>query len=222
MYNKKYKNISITSTLLNINDVLKRTYMLLSGTILFSALTCLISIKLDIKPINIILMLILNIGLLILIHTLKNNTIRLSLVFSFTGLNGCYIAPIINSIANTHNGTEIIMLSLTLTGVMFFTLSVYALTTKKNLTNLQGFLTIGLITIIATFIIYLITNMQVFNLIFSGAIIIFSSCYILYTINEIINNNDIDYISATINLYLDIYNIFINLLSILRHVISKD
>ena len=154
MYNKRYSKINVTSTLLRINESLKKTYMLLSATILFSATACLIGINLHVKPINGIILVCLNIALLILIHYLKNNTLRLSLVFAFTGINGYYLAPIINSMTNTHNGTEIIMLSLTLTGLIFFTLSIYALTTKRNLTNLQGFLTIGFFVIMALLFIH--------------------------------------------------------------------
>lgn len=222
MYNKRYNKISITSTLLRINDSLKKTYMLLSATILFSATACLIGINLHVKPINGIVLFCLNIALLILIHYLKHNTLRLSLVFAFTGINGYYLAPIINNMTNTQNGTEIIMLSLTLTGLIFFTLSIYALTTKRNLTNLQGFLTIGFFVIIALFIINFFINMTILSLILSGVIITFSACCILYRTNDIVNNNDSDYISATISLYLDIYNIFINLVLILRQIVSKD
>lgn len=201
---------------LEINNVLSKTLILLSSTILFSIIMSLLSIKLHTKPS--ILLFLLNFIILFLIDYSKNLYIKLSLVYIFTGLSGYILGPTINYILGIKNGSEILIFSLLITASSFFLLAFYTIITKKNFKYLHTFLLIGFIFIIGFVIANIFIKLTILNLMISGLIIIFSSAMILYTISNILNGIEQDYISATINLYLSIYNIFSSIL----HIFSNN
>lgn len=202
----KIKNLN------NVNKMMQNTFMLLSATIMFSAITSLLSVMYQNN--HAIICLLTAFITLFLINIIKYNLIRLALVFVFTGLLGCSLGPVIHLFMHTNNGNNILVLSLTITGISFFLLSMYAIITKRNLQFLDNFLFIGSIIIISCIIINILFNITMLHLMLAGFIMIFSAGTILYTVNGIIRENETDYISATITLYLQIYNIFLSLLTI--------
>lgn len=216
-YIKKKENVFY-----DINAVAKNTYLLLSMTIILSAIMAAISIKLNINKISAIYYFIISIGLLYSIEKFKDSIIGLLLVFIFTSFEGLYLGPILKPIISTKNGQELIILSLTLTGFIFLSLSIYVLISKKNFEFLKGFILIGFITIIGLFLSSFFIKIIIINALISGLIIILSSSIILYETSSIINGEETNYISATINLYLQIYNIFLNILNLLNIFSSKE
>lgn len=206
----------------DINKVAKNTYLLLSITILFSALMSIISIKMNFEKINILYYFIISLGLLFLIDRFKNSYIGLILVFIFTGFIGMFIGPILKPLLNTQSGQNLISVSLFLTGFIFFALSIYVLISKKNFDFLKGFIFIGFIAIISLVILSFFLNMYLIHALISGFIIIISSALILYETSSILNGEEENYISATISLYLQIYNIFFSILNLLNIFSSKD
>lgn len=219
-YNYYIKTKEVTFD--EINKVIKNTYMLLSLTILFSALMSVISIKMGFKHINIIVYMLMSISLLVLINLFKDNWIGLVMVFLFTGFEGLYLGPIIKLFLNSQSGQELLTISLLLTGSIFFTLSAYVHITKKNFNFINGFILIGLILILGLILISFFIKTTLVQLLISGLIIILSSSIILYETSNIIHNKEQNYISATISLYLQIYNIFLSILSILNIFSSKE
>ncbi|HFL8819527.1 MAG TPA: Bax inhibitor-1 family protein [Candidatus Azoamicus sp. OHIO2] len=198
--------------LVDINKVMKNTFMLLSSTIAFSTFTALIGIIH--KNSYALPCFIISFLLLFFINVIKQNAIRLFLVFIITGLLGYSTGPLINFVLHTKNGEELIFMSLFITAGSFFLLSIYTIITKKNFQFLNSFLFIGFIIIVFCILSNIIFNIHILHLIISGFIIISSAATILYTLSEIIHSNEHDYISATITLYLQIYNIFLSLLNI--------
>ena len=205
-----------TDKLENINNVAKNTYMLLSMTILFSALMAFVSIKTNAYKVNLLYYFIISFSLLILINIFKNSIIGLLLVFAFTGFLGYELGPLLKVYLNTKTGENLIIISLSTTGFIFLFLSSYILISKKNLEFLRGFILTGTIAIIILIIISLFIKITLIQAVLSGAIIILSSAIILHTTNEIIQGEEKNYILATISLYIQIYNIFINLLNLLN------
>ncbi len=203
-----------------INKVLINTYLLLSSTILFSAFMAFISIKFHSKPISFFSMLLIYFSLLFLINFFKKSILSLFFVFLLTGFMGYYIGPFINNFLSMKNGTQIIFISLSLTGFMFFFLSFFTFITKKNFNFLNNFLFIGSVIIIFCIFFNIFFNIKLLSVLICGLVIIFSSGIILYEISSIINNGETDYINITISLYLSLYNIFLSLLNIIG--ISND
>ena len=211
-----------TDKLENINNVAKNTYLLLSMTILFSALMAFVSIKTNAYKVNLLYYFIISFSLLILINIFKNSIIGLLLVFAFTGFLGYELGPLLKVYLNTKTGENLIIISLSTTGFIFLFLSSYILISKKNLDFLRGFILTGTIAIIILIIISLFIKITLIQAVLSGAIIILSSAIILHTTNEIIQGEEKNYILATISLYIQIYNIFINLLNLLNIFSSKE
>ena len=100
--------------------------------------------------------------------------------------------------------------------------SAYALTTKRDLSFLNGMLLAGFVVLLVGMVANIFLQMPLLSLAMSGMFILFSTGVILLTTQSIIRGGETNYISATISLYVSIYNIFISLLSILGIMNSND
>ena len=193
------------------NDVLANTYKLLSMTLMFSAFTGYISVYMGIGHINPLISIPVSLGLLFLIEKFKNSSYGILLTFVFTGFDGIIIGPTLNSLVSNGMGDAVIT-SLIGTAVIFFSLSAYILHTKKDMSFMIG----GLVTLAVISLALIITSIFItstlLNLVVSGAVMLMSVGFILYTTSEIVNNKDVNYIDATIELYLSIYNMFLSLI----------
>ncbi|MGR3983888.1 MAG: Bax inhibitor-1 family protein, partial [Gammaproteobacteria bacterium] len=102
-----------------INSVLKNTYMLLSMTLLFSALMAGVAMALQVPPLGLIITLVGWFGLLFLTTKFRNSALGLPLVFAFTGFLGFTIGPIVNIYMNAlPNGGQVVMTALGGTGII--------------------------------------------------------------------------------------------------------
>lgn len=208
----------------NINKTFQYTYLLLSITILFSALTAIISIKNNFQGINIFLYFIAIITLLFLLNASKNNTFfGIILTFIFTGFLGYMTGPVINAHLSMKNGKEAIVLSLIFSGTIFLILSLYSVISKKNFNLLENFLFTASIIIFLCIIINIFIKIKILSLTIFGLIAISSTFFILFELSRIINGGENNYILATISLYIQIYNLFMSLINIVLYFINmKD
>ena len=201
---------------LSTNKVLRNTYLLLGLTFLFSAFTAYASFATNARPINPFFFFIGIYGLMFLTNTLRNSVWGLASVFAFTGFLGYSIGPILNVyMASFTNGPQLIATALGGTGLIFFALSGYVLTTRKDFSYLRGFLFVAaMLAILAMFSSYLL-NIPALSLAISAAFVLISSGLILFQTSEIIHGGETNYISATVSLFVSIYNLFLSLLNLL-------
>jgi len=203
------------------NKVLRNTYILLSMTLLFSALTAFISYTMNISVVNPFITLGLYFITLYLTTKNKNNASGIFWVFCLTGVLGFTLGPILNIyINNLSNGTEIVATALMLTGIIFLSLSAYVNFTKKDFSFIGGFVTSGIILAFVAIIVLLISSMMgyyfpLMMLGISGLFALLMCGLILYQTSSIINGGETNYIMATLTLYISIYNLFTSLLHIL-------
>jgi modulator of FtsH protease len=101
------------------------------------------------------------------------------------------------------------------TALTFMTASAYALTTKRDLSFISGMLMAGFVVILVGMVASIFIHMPMLHLAMSGLFVLFSTGSILLTTQQIVRGGETNYISATITLYVSIYNLFISLLSIL-------
>lgn len=202
--------------------VLRNTYMLLAMTLAFSALTAGISMSIGIGfGVSMIMSLSALAIVWLVLPKVANSVMGLPVVFLFTGLLGASLGPILNRYLAMQGGTEIVMQALGGTAVIFFALSAYVTTTKKDFTFMRGFLFTGLILVIVGAIGAMIASwafgvdVSGFSLMISGAVVLLMSGFILYDTSSIIRGEQTNYIMATVGLYLNIYNLFTSLLHIL-------
>lgn len=203
-------------SVLATNKVLRNTYLLLGLTFMFSAFTAYMSYATHARPMNILLMLVGVYGLMFLTQTLRNSPWGILAVFAFTGFLGYTLGPILNSyIANYSNGHQLIATALGGTGMIFFALSGYALTTRKDFSFLSGFLFVAIMVALLAMIAGIFFQTPALQLAISAMFVLISSGLILFQTSEIIHGGETNYISATVTLFVSIYNLFLSLLQLL-------
>jgi len=198
------------------NKVLKNTYILLSMTLLFSALTAGLSMTMTVAP---GMAMFSSLGALALIWLVlprtQNSTAGIFVVFAITGLLGFGLGPMLSYYLAIPGGGRIVGTALGGTGIVFLGLSGYALTSKRDFSFMGGFLFAGLIVVLIAAVANIFLAMPVLQLTISGAIVMLMSGLILFDTSRIINGGETNYIRATVGLYLNIYNLFIALLNLL-------
>ena len=200
---------------IELNRVLKNTYLLLSLTLLFSALTAGISMAMNLPYMGAVITLVGYFGLLFLTSKFQNSALGLVFVFALTGFMGLTLGPILNLyITNYSNGGQIVATALGGTGIIFVGLSTYVLVTKKDFSFIGGMLFAGILVAFLGALVTLIWPMPALSLAISAMFMLLMSGLILFQTSQIINGGETNYISATVTLYVAIYNIFLSLLHI--------
>lgn len=197
------------------NKVLKNTYMLLGMTLAFSAATAGIAMALGLPPMAGLMLMVVGFGLLFVVNRMADSAKGLPAIFAFTGIMGAALGPTLNYYVALPGGPSMIMQALGGTALVFFSLSAYALTSRKDFSYMGGFLMTGLIVAIVAIIANIFMGIPALSLTISAAIIMIMSGLILFDTSRIINGGETNYIRATVSLYLNIYNLFINILHLL-------
>jgi len=204
------------ASILATNKMLRNTYMLLSMTLLFSALTAGASMALNLPHPGMIITMVGYFGLLFLTTKFSNSAWGLACVFALTGFMGLTLGPILNMyIENFSNGTELVMTALGGTGAIFLGLSAYALTTRKDFSFMGGFLMVGVLVAFLAGLGAMVFAIPALSLAVSAMFILLMSGMILYQTSDMIHGGETNYILATVSLYVSIYNLFLSLLQIL-------
>ncbi len=220
-------NVSVLSnkaeSALATNKVLRNTYLLLGATFIFSAFTAFLSTAAHTRQLNPLLFIVGAYGLIFLTQALRNSAWGLVSVFAFTGFMGYTLGPILNMfLLHYANGGQLVGTALGGTGVIFFALSGYALTTRQDFSYLGGFLFVGMMVAFLAMIGGIFFQIPALQLMVSAAFMLISSGLILFQTSEIIHGGETNYISATVSLYVSIYNVFISLLNILGAFSGRD
>lgn len=198
-----------------INKVLANTYALLSATLIFSAITAGISMAMNVPPLGLITLLF-YFGLLFWVHIARNSVWGIVATFALTGFLGFTLGPILNFyISAFSNGTELVMLSLGGTGIIFVAMTAFAMKSGRSFSNLGKTLTIGILIAFVASIANIFFAIPALSLAISSVFVILMSGMILYQTSEIINGGERNYILATITLYVSLYNLFLSLLHLL-------
>jgi len=197
------------------NKVVRNTYLLLSMTLLFSAMTAGISVALNLPHPGLILTLVGYFGLLFATSKFRNSGLGIVFVFALTGFMGLTLGPIISAYLSLPSGGQIVMNAMAATGVIFISLSAYALTTKKDFSFMGGFLMVGIIVAFLAGLGALFFEMGALSLVVSAMFVLLMSGLILYETSNIIHGGETNYIMATTTLYVAIFNLFTSLLHLM-------
>jgi modulator of FtsH protease len=211
-----------TTGLISTNKVLKNTYMLLGMTLAFSALTATMAMAMNLSHTVALVLTLVGFGLLFVVNRMADSAKGLPAIFAFTGVMGASLGPMLNYYVALPGGPALVMQALGGTALVFFGLSAYALTTRKDFSYMGGFLMVGLIVAIVASIANIFLGIPALSLTISAAIIMIMSGLILFDTSRIINGGETNYIRATVSLYLNIYNLFIHLLHLLTALTGGD
>ena len=203
------------------NKVLRNTYMMLSLTMIPTVIGAFIGMSMNFSfmaehPImGALLMFGAMMGMLFAVTALRNSVWGVVALLGFTLLAGVFLGPILQVALHLKNGAQLIGIAAGGTGIIFFSLATIATVTKKDFSFMGKFLFIGLILLVVASLANMFFAIPVLSLTISAIAVLIFSAYILYDISQIVNGGETNYVMATLSLYLDIYNIFINLLSLL-------
>ena len=213
-YRTKAMPQGIESTALdaNVAKVLRNTYLLLSITLAFSAVMAGVAMAINAPYFGLWTLLPYFICLW-MVEKNKNNGSGIVWVFALTGWMGFTLGPILSMFLAV-KGAEPIVMALGSTALIFFASSAYVLTTKKNLNFMTGFLMTGMLVAFVAAIANYFLQIPALSLTVSAVFAFLSSAIIMWQTSAIIHGGERNYISATVTLFVMIYNLFISLLQI--------
>ena len=211
-----------TEATLASNKVIRNTYMLLSMTLLFAAVTAATSVALKLPHPGLIITLVGYFGLLFATHKLQNSGWGLVSVFALTGFMGYTLGPIVSHYLGLPNGGQTVMMAMAGTAAIFLGLSAYALTTRKDFSFMGGFLMVGILVAFLAGLGAIFFQVPALSLTVSAAFVLLMSGLILYETSNIIHGGETNYVMATVSLFVSIFNLFTSLLQLLGFANSSE
>jgi FtsH-binding integral membrane protein len=160
-------------------------------------------------------------GLFMGIAANRNSALGVILLLVLTGFMGVMLGPILQVALHLRNGAQIVGLAAGGTGVIFMSLAGIATVSKKDFGFLSNFLFVGLILLIVASLVNVFLHIPAFALALSAISVLIFSGYILFDVSRIVHGGETNYVMATLALYLDIYNLFINLLTLLMALLGN-
>ena len=206
---------------LSTNKVLRNTYMLLGLSMIPTVIGAVIGMNMNLAfmaqhPImSFVGMLAVMFGLFWGISANRDNGLGVVLLLVATGFFGLMLGPILQVALHLKNGAQLVGMAAGGTGLIFLSLAGYATVTKKDFSFLGNFLFVGLILLIVASLANMFFQVPAVHLAISSIAVLIFSGYILFDVSRIVNGGETNYVMATLAIYLDIYNLFVNLLSLL-------
>lgn len=213
MQNRLAAEYARSESLLSTQKVLRNTYLLLAMTLAFSSVVAFASMSLNLPRLPWWGMLIGFYGLLFLTNATSNSGLGIVSVFALTGFLGYSLGPILNAYIGRGLG-DVVGLAFGATAMVFFACSAYVLVTKKDMSFLSGMMMALFVVLLVGVIANIFLAIPALSLAMSALFILFSSGAILLATSNIIHGGETNYIRATVDLYVSLYNLFVSFLQI--------
>lgn len=208
-------------SLISTHKVLRNTYFLLGLTLAFSSVVAMITMSLNLPRLPWWGMLIGFYGLLFLTNATANSAAGIASVFALTGFLGYSVGPILNLYLGAGLG-DVVALAFGATAAVFFVSSAYVLTTKKDMSFLSGMMIALFVVLLVGIVANIFLSIPALSLAISALFVVFSTGAILMTTSNIIHGGETNYIRATVDLYVSLYNLFISFLQLFGVMSSDD
>ena len=201
------------------NRVLRNTYALLGVSMVPTVLGALLGIQMNIPLFSGFLGAILFMGIAFgffwAIEKNKHSGVGVALLLGFTFFMGLMLSGLLRVALGFSNGGSLIAMAAGGTGTIFFVLSGIAATSKRDFSGMGKFLFAGAILVLVAALANIFFQIPALSLAISALVVVIFSAYILYDINRIVQGGEDNYITATLAVYLDVYNVFAGLLQLL-------
>ena len=203
------------------NRVLRNTYLLLALSMVPTVLGAWIGVKSGFSffagspAVSFILFLAIAFGSFYAIEKTKNSGWGVAILLGFTFFMGLMLSRLLGFVLNFNNGAQLIMLAFGGTAAVFAAMATIASTTKRDLAPMGKFLFVGAIMLLVAAFANIFLQIPGLMIAISVIAIGIFSAFILFDINRIVTGGETNYVSATLAIYLDIYNVFANLLALL-------
>ena len=203
------------------HKVLRNTYMLLALSLIPTVIGAAIGTNLDLSfmrtspVLSLVAILGIFYGWIYAIERNKDSALGVVLLLGFTLFMGLLLGPLLHRVLGFRNGTELVMMAAGGTAAVFFVMAGIASSTKRDFSGMTNFLTVGAVIIMLAVVANAFIASPMLYLVLVGAFVLFSSLMILWQVNTIVRGGETNYISATLSLYVSIYNLFSSLLQLL-------
>ncbi len=202
------------------NRVLRNTYWLLALSLLPTVLGAWLGVATGITRslsggVGLIVFLVGAFGFLYAIEKTKNSAAGVPVLLGFTFFMGLMLSRMIAMVLGFSNGASLVMTAFAGTAGVFFVMASLATVIKRDLSGMGKFLFVGAMVVMIGSIINVFVGSSVGMLVISVLVIGIFSAYMLYDLKQIIDGGETNYVSATLALYLDIFNVFQGLLALL-------
>ena len=210
------------------HKVLRNTYMLLALSLIPTAIGAAIGTNIDLSfmrtspMVSFIVILGVFYGWIYAIERNKQSSLGVALLLGFTLFLGLLLGPLLHRTLGFKNGTELVMMAAGGTAAVFFVMAGIASSTKRDFSGLGSFLAVGAVIIMLGVVASMFMASPILYLVILGAFVLFSSLMILWQVNAIVRGGETNYVSATLTLYISIYNLFSSLLQLLGFGGSND
>jgi len=210
------------------HKVLRNTYMLLALSLIPTIIGAAIGTNVDLSfmrtspMLSFVAILAIFYGWIYAIERNKESSLGVVLLLGFTLFLGLLLGPLLHRVLGFKNGTELVMMAAGGTAAVFFVMAGIASSTKRDFSGLGSFLTVGAVIIMLGVVASMFMASPILYLVILGAFVLFSSLMILWQVNAIVRGGETNYVSATLTLYISIYNLFSSLLQLLGLGGSND
>ena len=203
------------------NRVLRNTFMLLAVSMVPTVLGALAGIQMQFSfmsgsPLmSFLLFLGIAFGFMWGIERTKNSGMGVVLLLGFTFFMGLMLSRILQVALGFSNGGSMIALAAGGTGAIFATMATIASVSKRDFSGMGKFLFVGMIVVLLAAVANIFFQIPALSLTIAAVVVVLFSAYILYDISRIVQGGETNYISATLAVYLDVYNVFVSLLQLI-------
>lgn len=203
------------------NRVLRNTYWLLALSMIPTMLGAWVGVSMGFSffegsPfMGLVLFLGIAFGFFYAIEKTKNSSLGVVLLLGFTFFMGLMLSRLIGHILGFSNGASLIMTAFGGTAAIFATMATIATTTKRDFSGMGRWLMMGMIMLLVAIVANIFLQLPALYLTISVLAIGIFSAFLLYDVQRIVNGGETNYITATLSVYLSLYNIFSNLLALL-------
>lgn len=201
--------------------VLRNTYALLALSMVPTVLGAWLGVAMDFSffggsPfIGFIAFMAIAFGFFFAIEKYKNSGLGVLLLLGFTFFMGLMLSRLIGAVLGLGNGAQIIGVAFGGTALVFAGMASLAGTMKRDVSSLGKWLTVGAIVLMVAIVANIFLKMTALMLTISALSVVLFSAFMLYDLKRIMDGGETNYVTATLALYLDVYNVFQSLLSLL-------
>ena len=155
-------------------------------------------------------------GFFFAIEKFKNSGVGVALLLGFTFFMGLMLSRLIGVVlGNFTNGASLIAMAFGGTAAVFLGMASLASTLKRDVSGLGKWLMVGVIGLIVASVANIWLQMPALFLTVSVLAIVIFSAFMLYDLKRVIDGGETNYVSATLAIYMSVYNVFQSLLSLL-------
>lgn len=209
------------------NRVLRNTYWLLALSMVPTVLGAWIGVTTGIARamspgIGLVVFLVGAFGFMFVIERNKNSAAGVPLLLAFTFFMGVMLSRLVGSVLGLSNGAGLIMTAFAGTGAIFLGMATLSSVIKRDLSSMGKFLFIGAIMLLVAGLANFFIQSSALMITLSVLAIGIFSAFILYDLKRVQDGHETNYITATLGVYLSLYNVFQSLLALLGLAGGRD